>query len=141
MKKIAILFLVASISAQQQTTQTQPAKNNQNQLVQQKTVDSDADTTRIVLEKFAIVLNHFSIIVADPNNGKNVGANMAGIFGNIITIAAQAFKRSHQELEKNLDQLEEMFIELCNDPEFCKQLLLVVDQEATRIKRAIRRKP
>ena len=66
---------------------------------------------------------------------------MAGIFGNIITIAAQAFKRSHQELEKDLDQLEEMFIELCNDPEFCKQLLFVVDQEATRVKRAIRSKP
>jgi len=141
MKKIAIVFLVASISAQQQTTQTQPAKNNQNQLVPQKPVDSDADTPRIVLEQFAIALSHFGKIIADPNNGKNVGANMAGIFGNIITIAAQAFKRSHQELEKDLDQLEEMFIELCSDPEFCKQLLLVVDQEATRVKRAIRNKP
>ena len=141
MKKIAILFLVASIFAQQQTVKTQPTHNHTQQMVPQKPVDPDADTPRIVLEQFAIALSHFGNIISNPNNGKNVGANMAGIFGNIITIAAQAFKRNHLELEKNLEELEEMFLELCADPEFCKQLFNVVDQEATRVKRMIRSRP
>jgi len=138
MKKVAIVFLVASICAQQQNSNpTQPT-----QQVIQKPVDPDADTPRIVLQEFGKALNFFGNIIADPNNGKNVGANMAGIFGNIITIAAQAFKRTNnQELEKNLENLQEIFIELCTDPEFCKQLFDVVEQEATRVKRVIRSKP
>lgn len=140
MKKIAVLFLVASVWAQQENTEKLgQTQNNQNQQVApQKPVDPDADIPYVVLQEFGKALGHFGNIVSDPKNGKNVGVNMVGIFGNIISIAAQAFKRKHPGATFDAQDLEEMFLEVCSDPEFRKQLFTVAEEEATRVKRSIR---
>lgn len=83
---------------------------------------------QIILNGIANIVAHIGSIVGNPHNRPNVGHNVTGILGNIISIALAASQRGYKTED-------ELWIYLIDELHLDQELRRIIEHEAEEIDR------